>query len=87
MDRATKRGTLLKSLNADLRLHMTSTDPTPPDFGTSEIPPETFCIYLAKQFIAQKGFELASVPKFKNSPPSATSFSPNRMDIHSPSFA
>ena len=42
---------------------MTSTDPTPPDFGTSEIPPETFCIYLAKQFIAKKGFELASVPE------------------------
>ena len=44
---------------------MTSTDPTPPDFGTPEIPPETFCIYLAKQFIAKKGFEFAYVPEVK----------------------
>jgi rhomboid protease GluP len=42
---------------------MTSTDPTSPDLGTPGIPPETFCIYLAKQFIAKKGFELAHVPE------------------------
>ena len=41
---------------------MTWADPREPHFGQPEIPYEPFCIYLAKQFIAKKGFELASIP-------------------------
>ncbi len=41
---------------------MTRLEPT---FGAPQpqIPRETFCTYLAKQFIAKKGFELARVPE------------------------
>lgn len=42
---------------------MTWADPSEPHFGQPEIPQESFAIYLAKQFIAKKGFEPASVPE------------------------
>ena len=42
---------------------MTWADPKEPQFGPSEIPHETFCTYLAMQFVAKKGFEIASVPE------------------------
>ena len=42
---------------------MTGADPIETHFSQSEIPYEPFSIYLAKQFIAKKGFELASVPE------------------------
>jgi rhomboid protease GluP len=42
---------------------MTWTDPREPHFGQPEIPHQPFSIYLAKQFIAKKGFEPASVPE------------------------
>ena len=42
---------------------MTWTDPTPRTSGRPEIPSQTFCIYLARQFIAKKGFDIARVPE------------------------
>ena len=42
---------------------MTWADPREPHFGQPEIPHQPFCIYLARQFIAKKGFEPASVPE------------------------
>ena len=42
---------------------MTGADPREPHFGQPEIPHEPFAIYLAKQFIAKKGFEPAIVPE------------------------
>jgi rhomboid protease GluP len=42
---------------------MTWADPREPHFGQPKIPHEPFIFYLAKQFIAKKGFELASVPE------------------------
>lgn len=41
---------------------MTWTDPTP---GPPEIPIQTFCIYLARQFIAKKGFGIARAPELE----------------------
>jgi rhomboid protease GluP len=41
---------------------MTWTDPTP---GPPEIPLQTFCIYLARQFIAKKGFGIARAPELE----------------------
>lgn len=35
----------------------------PPISGQSEALPETFCTYLAKQFIARQGFDVARVPE------------------------
>src|SRR6266850_2447785 len=40
---------------------MTWTNPTPPYLP--EIPSQSFCAYLAKQFIAKKGFDIARVPE------------------------
>jgi rhomboid protease GluP len=42
---------------------MNLADPKEPRFGQSEIPCEPFSTYLAKQFIAKKGFVIASVPE------------------------
>jgi rhomboid protease GluP len=44
---------------------MTWTDPTPPASNRPEHPPQTFCIYLARQFIAKKGFEIARAPELE----------------------
>ena len=44
---------------------MTWTDPTPPASGRPELPSQTFCIYLARQFIAKKGFEVARAPELE----------------------
>jgi rhomboid protease GluP len=44
---------------------MTWTDPTPPASGPPEIPSQTFCIYLARQFIAKKGFDIARAPELE----------------------
>src|SRR5450631_858549 len=44
---------------------MTSTDPPPPSFQQPEIPYQTFRTYLARQFIAKKGFEVASIPEVR----------------------
>jgi rhomboid protease GluP len=41
---------------------MTWTDPTP---GPPELPSQTFCIYLARQFIAKKGFGIARAPELE----------------------
>jgi rhomboid protease GluP len=41
---------------------MTWTDPMP---GPPEIPLQTFCIYLARQFIAKKGFGIARAPELE----------------------
>ena len=42
---------------------MTGADPRESHFGQPEIPHEPFSTYLAKQFIAKKGFEPESVPE------------------------
>src|ERR1043165_1685353 len=44
---------------------MTWTEPTPPASGRPEVPSQTFCIYLARQFIAKKGFEIARAPELE----------------------
>jgi rhomboid protease GluP len=44
---------------------MTWTDPTPPASGRAQVPPQTFCIYLARQFIAKKGFGIARAPELE----------------------
>jgi rhomboid protease GluP len=44
---------------------MTWTDPTPPTSGRPQVPPQTFCIYLARQFIAKKGFGIARAPELE----------------------
>jgi rhomboid protease GluP len=42
---------------------MTFTDPIPSHVDQLEIPYQTFCKYLAKQFIAKKGYEIAGIPE------------------------
>jgi rhomboid protease GluP len=42
---------------------MNWTDPRPSYFGRPEVPHQTSCTYLAKQFIAKNGFEIASIPE------------------------
>jgi rhomboid protease GluP len=44
---------------------MTWTDPTPPVSIRPDNPSQTFCIYLARQFIAKKGFEIARAPELE----------------------
>lgn len=38
---------------------------SPFDSGDANVSSETFCTYLAKQFIAKKGFEVARIPEIK----------------------
>lgn len=44
---------------------MSSTDPTPSAAGPSGAPAQTFCTYLAKQFIAKKGFGVPQFPELQ----------------------
>jgi rhomboid protease GluP len=44
---------------------MSSTNPTALDAVRPEIPSQTFCTYLAKQFIAKKGFGIAQIPELQ----------------------
>jgi rhomboid protease GluP len=53
-------------LNIDSEIfQMTWTDPTPSVSGPPELPSQTFCIYLARQFIAKKGFGIARAPELE----------------------
>jgi rhomboid protease GluP len=45
---------------------MNRTDPILPNFGRRQATYQTFCTYLAKQFVAKKGFEIAKVPEVQN---------------------
>src|SRR3978361_35260 len=44
---------------------MTWTDPTPPGSGPPQVPLQTSSIYLARQFIAKKGFGIAREPELE----------------------